>query len=88
MNTLSRRNFLKEMVGLASATLILEPSHLFENIIVAVQTTQTVNAERFFTVGQYNGRWWFITPKGKTFFSIGLNHIDSATLRYRENVHI
>ncbi len=88
MNTLSRRNFLKEMAGLASATLILEPSHLFENIIVAVQTTQTVNAERFFTVGQYNGRWWFITPKGKTFFSIGLNHIDSATLRYRENVHI
>jgi hypothetical protein len=42
----------------------------------------------FFTVGQRDGRWWFITPEGAPFWSIGMNHIDSATLRYLENVHI
>ncbi|MHC4752713.1 MAG: agarase, partial [Planctomycetota bacterium] len=42
----------------------------------------------FFTVGQRNGRWWFITLEKQPFFSIGLNHIDSATLRYIENGHI
>jgi len=43
---------------------------------------------RFFTVQQRGGRWWFVTPQGKSFFSIGMNHIDSATLRYAENGRI
>ena len=42
----------------------------------------------FFTVGQRNGHLWFITPEGEPFWSIGMNHIDSATMRYPENVHI
>lgn len=88
MNTLSRRNFIKQTAGLVSATLVLEQSHLFKNTTVAGQTMQNVNTEKFFTVGQRNGRWWFITPKGKPFFSVGLNHIDSATLRYKENAHL
>ena len=29
-----------------------------------------------------------ITPQGLRFFSIGLNHIDPASLRYPENIHI
>jgi hypothetical protein len=88
VNKLSRRNFIKQTAGLASTTLVLEQSHLFKNTTVAGQTMQNVNTEKFFTVGQRNGRWWFITPKGKPFFSIGLNHIDSATLRYKENAHL
>ena len=39
---------------------------------------------RFFTVAEQAGRWWFMTPGGNPMFSIGLNHIDSAPLRYPE----
>jgi len=40
---------------------------------------------RFFTVGQLAGHWWFLAPDGKPLWSIGMNHIDSATLRYPEH---
>jgi hypothetical protein len=39
------------------------------------KTTQS-NTEGFFTLGEVDNHWWFITPKGEAFFSIGLNHID------------
>ncbi|MCZ6635961.1 MAG: agarase [bacterium] len=39
----------------------------------------------FFSVGQRNEHWWFLTPEAEAFFSIGMNHIDSATLRYSES---
>jgi len=44
-----------------------------------------IDHRRFFTVGQLAGHWWFITPEGEPFWSIGMNHIDSATLRYPEH---
>lgn len=40
---------------------------------------------RWFTLAQRKGRWWLITPEGKPFFSIGLNHIDPSPLRYEVN---
>ena len=42
----------------------------------------------FFRVRRRGGYWLFMDPDGKPFFSIGINHIDSATLRYRENIEI
>ncbi len=42
----------------------------------------------FFTLEQRKGHWWLIDPEGKPFFSIGLNHVDPASLRYPENIHI
>ncbi len=42
----------------------------------------------YFTLRREAGRWWFFTPAGKRFFSIGLNHIDPASLNYPENRHI
>jgi hypothetical protein len=42
----------------------------------------------FFTLDKRGGRWWLITPDGKPLFSLGLNHIDSASLRYPENIAI
>jgi hypothetical protein len=42
----------------------------------------------FFTIDRRHGRWWFVTPEDEPSFSVGVNHIDSATLRYPENVHI
>ena len=40
---------------------------------------------RYFSVGQRNGRWWFITPEGTPFFSLGLNHIDPSPLCFTSN---
>lgn len=38
-----------------------------------------------FTTIDTDGRCWLATPEGRRFFSVGMNHIDSATLRYPEN---
>ena len=54
---------------------------------VDVQTTQ-LERDGFFTLGQRAHHCWLITPDGKPFFSIGLNHFDPATLRYPENIEI
>ena len=42
----------------------------------------------FFRLGQQGQRTWLLTPEGGRTFSLGLNHIDPATLRYPENIHI
>jgi len=42
----------------------------------------------YFTVANREDHWWLITPDDKPFFSLGLNHIDPASLRYPENIHI
>ena len=42
----------------------------------------------FFKVDFRKDHWWLITPDGEPFFTIGLNHIDPASLRYPENIHI
>ena len=44
--------------------------------------------QSFFTVAQRNDHGWLMTPAGEPFFSLGMNHVDSATLRYPENLHI
>lgn len=38
-----------------------------------------------FDVARRDGRWWFVTPEGERFWSIGLNHIDGAALRFLES---
>ena len=44
--------------------------------------------KRFFQIEKKKGRWWLIDPDGNATFSLGLNHIDPATLRYPENIEI
>ena len=41
-----------------------------------------------FTLERRKDHWWLITPDGAPFFTIGMNHIDPASLRYPENIHI
>ncbi len=38
-----------------------------------------------YTIEKRDGRWWFITPEGTRFWYIGMNHIDSAALRYTDS---
>jgi hypothetical protein len=38
-----------------------------------------------YTIEKRDGRWWLITPDGAPFWSIGINHIDSAALRFAES---
>jgi hypothetical protein len=42
----------------------------------------------FFTIRKVKGRYFLIQPDGNKFFSIGINHVDPAGLRYLENKHI
>lgn len=85
MPQLNRRNFLK--VGLLSiASLACAPLKTL-GAVVPSQTTQT-DPRGYFTLGRKGNRWWLMTPDGKPFFSMGLNHIDPATLRYPENIDI
>ena len=85
MNELPRRSFLRSSLafgcGLA-ATPLLNPARASE-----VKTTQAAPSG-FFTLGKRNDHWWLITPEGKPFFTMGLNHIDPASLRYPENLDI
>ncbi|WP_425234401.1 hypothetical protein [Ulvibacterium sp.] len=46
------------------------------------------NSKGFFSIDKKDGHWWLITSDGEPFFTIGLNHIDPASLRYPENIHI
>lgn len=80
-----RRKFLKRMVAIGAAVSVASPSRFVE--AAAVKTTQP-EPDGFFTLGRRNQHWWLITPDGTPFFTIGVNHIDPATLRYPENIHI
>jgi hypothetical protein len=52
--------------------------------VVAAGSRAAGEGPGFFRTAQRHGRWWFLTPEDKAFFSLGLNHIDSAALRYPE----
>ncbi len=64
--SLNRRRFL----FFATATLTQSP---------LLRSAQSHGA---FTLAQRGGRWWLVTPDGKPFFSIALNHIDPSPLRF------
>ncbi len=72
----NRRTFIK------AASVAALSAASFPNIFAANQS------KSFFTLGKVKGRWLFQTPDKKPFFSLALNHFDSATLRYPENEHI
>ena len=41
-----------------------------------------------FYVEKIDGRWWFVTPEGNGFLSVGVNHMDLAALKYPDNIYI
>ena len=85
MSEVNRRQFLKG--GLAvGAGLALTPL----SCLAAAEAAKTTQPEPdgFFTLGKKKDHWWLITPDGKPFFTMGINHIDPASLRYPENIDI
>jgi len=78
---MKRSSFLKHMTTAGFLTMVWPNPHplnfISENLTGG-----------YFKVEQRKGRWWLITPEGKPFFSVGMNHIDPASMRYPENIHI
>ena len=46
------------------------------------------NATGFFHTERIEDRWWFVTPEGHGFLSIGLNHIDAGALKQPDTVDL
>ena len=82
---MNRRKFITSGIGAGMG--ILHPAVFSYDAPDVIKTTQ-VDPKGFFTLGKRKGHWWLITPDGKPFFTIGLNHIDPASLRYPENMDI
>jgi hypothetical protein len=45
-------------------------------------------ATGFFRVEKSGGRWWFFTPEGNGFISMGMNHFDLSALKHEDNIQI
>ena len=85
MNTFDRRGFLKRSLALSAGLALTRSAPSAQ--AAAVKTTQ-METKGFFTLGKRKDHCWLITPDVKPFFTMGLNHIDPASLRYPENIHI
>jgi hypothetical protein len=70
---MNRRKFLSHL----GATTLLSS-------IAAASPATAAPAPAYFTLAERHNRWFLITPEGRPFFSLGLNHIDSSPLRYPE----
>ena len=79
----ARRQFLTDTSLLAAGASVFAREQRAD----AAETTQ-LDADDFFTLDQRDDHWWLITPDGDPFFTLGVNHIDPATLRYPENIHL
>ena len=77
-----RRRFLK-LCAVAGTVRLLPPGTPLQ----ALETTQ-LDAQGFFTLNKRKGRWFLLSPDGEPFFTLGLNHIDPASLRYADNIHL
>lgn len=80
---MERRSFLHQSFSLGALALLRPFSGELGTAKLHRETSQG-----FFTLTKRKDHWWLITPNGDPFFSIGMNHVDPASLRYPENIHI
>lgn len=74
--TFNRRHFIGSAITIGSGVIIWPLARCTED------STSRTKSNNFFTVGQRNGRWWLITPDNEYIFSIGINHVDPAAIRF------
>jgi len=48
-------------------------------------TSLRTEATGFFHTRRIGNRWWFISPEGNGFLSVGMNHLDLAALKHADN---
>jgi hypothetical protein len=72
---LSRRELLRRSVFTLGGVAVANPRS-------STAATTQPEPDGFFSLARRGQRWWLVTPEGTPFFSIGLNHIDDAPLRY------
>ena len=72
-NKIDRRRFIGTSMILGAGSIVLP---------YACSAGASNKDEGYYTVAQKNGRWWLVDPAGNHTFSIGLNHIDPAAIRY------
>ena len=80
---LDRRRILKQTAAAGAALSLAIIDRCAQ--AAPVQTTQS-EPDGYFTLGERDAHCWLLTPDRKPFFTIGLNHIDSASMRYAENI--
>jgi len=86
MRQFTRRSFMKS-AGLATLCMY-GCSNSSTKLTTGKSGSGMKYMSGFYSVGRRSGHWWFITPDGKPEFSVGMNHIDSATLRYEQSGNI
>lgn len=70
---MNRRSFLASSLGAGVGGLLLPYSCL---------SSPSRKPESYHTVVRKNGRWCLLSPEGEHAFSIGLNHLDPAAIRF------
>ncbi len=75
-STIDRRRFLCNAISLSAGSMAL-PLMQFTG-----KSNTVVESKGFFTVDQRNGPWPLVTPENEYIFSIGINHVDPAAIRF------
>ena len=72
----NRRQFIKSNIALGAGAMV------WPFISCGHKSDAMKKSHNFFTVEKRNGRYWLVTPDKDYTFSIGLNHVDPAAIRY------
>lgn len=73
---IDRRRFLGSALALGAGSMAWPLTQCTGN------SSTLSEPKGFFTVGQRKGRWWLVTPDNEYIFSIGINHVDPAAIRF------
>ena len=73
---IDRRHFLGSALALGAGSMVWPLTQCIGN------SNTLSESKGFFTVVQRNGHWWLVTPDNEYIFSIGINHVDPAAIRF------
>ena len=51
-------------------------------------TSLNTRSTGFFHTHQISDRWWFVSPEGNAFLSVGMNHLDLAAFKHADNSQV